>query len=236
MSNIEYIGSELELFANATNWKRYWGSQVQPYIGKTVFDIGAGLGANVELLHRPGSNWLCIEPDTELAAGANKRIADLGLSADCTVLHGTLADLDPGQKADTIIYIDVLEHIEDDVSEFRRAVSYLQPGGHIIVLAPAYQWLFTPFDAAVGHFRRYTKKTLQAAAPDGLKLRRLRYLDSVGFFASAANKLILKSANPNPAQIAFWDRVMVPPSRIADKLLAHSAGKTVLGVWQLPAN
>ena len=234
MSSIEYAGSELELFSAAQNWKRYWSSQIAPFVGQRVFDVGAGLGANVELLHRPGTSWLCIEPDSDLAKGAASRLAALGLSDQCRVMNGTLADIDPGEKADTILYIDVLEHIEEDAAEFRKAAGHLLPGGHIIVLAPAYQWLFTPFDTAVGHFRRYTKSTLLEAAPDGLQLKRLRYLDSVGFLASAANRLILNSANPKPSQIAFWDNMLVPPSRLVDKLLAYRAGKTVIGVWQTP--
>lgn len=233
MSNIDYVGSELELFAGAKNWKRYWASQVAPFIGEEIMDVGAGLGANVELLHRQGAHWLCVEPDADLAKGTASKLEELGLTGSCAVLHGTLADVDATRKFDTILYIDVLEHIEDDQEELRRAAAHLRPGGHVIVLAPAYQWLFTAFDTAVGHFRRYTKATLELAAPKELQLKQLRYLDSVGFFASAANKMILKSANPKPSQIAFWDRILVPPSRLVDKLLAYKAGKTVVGVWQL---
>ncbi len=100
------------------------------------------------------------------------------------------------------------------------------------MLAPAHQWLFTPFDEAIGHYRRYTRSSLRAAAPEGLALIRLVYLDAVGMLASLGNRLLLHSASPNPRQIALWDRVMVPLSRRVNPLLLHSLGKSVVGVWR----
>ena len=102
----------------------------------------------------------------------------------------------------------------------------------MIVLAPAHQWLFTPFDKAVGHFRRYSKATLAAAAPPELRREKLIYLDSVGLAASLANRLLLKQAMPTHAQIQTWDRLMIPLSRVFDPLLGHRAGKSVLGIWR----
>ena len=61
---------------------------------------------------------------------------------------------------------------------------------------------------------------------------RLHYLDSIGMLASLGNRLILKSSMPTRRQIALWDRLMVPISRLADPLLGHRLGKSVLGVWQ----
>src|SRR5205814_658951 len=109
------------------------------------------------------------------------------------------------------------------------------PGGHVVVLAPANQWLYTPFDEAIGHYRRYTKKTLEALTADHLELRRLFYLDAVGLLASLGNRLLLQRAMPNPRQIAVWDRFLVRLSRLVDPLLAYSAGKSVVGVWRKQA-
>ena len=65
-----------------------------------------------------------------------------------------------------------------------------------------------------------------------LELVRMVYLDSVGFFASLCNRLILKSSMPTPGQIALWDRVMVRMSRWVDPCLGYAAGKSVLGIWR----
>ncbi len=130
--------------------------------------------------------------------------------------------------------MDVLEHIEDDRAEMVQAARRVRPGGHIIALSPAHQWLFTPFDRSIGHCRRYSKATLRAITPAGLELVWLGYLDSVGFFASLANKVMLQQAMPTPAQIAFWDRVLVRMSEWVDPVLGFQAGKSVLGIWRRP--
>jgi hypothetical protein len=102
----------------------------------------------------------------------------------------------------------------------------------VIVLAPAHPWLFTPFDRAIGHFRRYTRRTLAAAAPEELRVEKLIYLDSVGLVASLGNRVLLNSSHPSHGQIQTWDRTMVPLSRLLDPLLGHRAGKSVLGIWR----
>ena len=147
---------------------------------------------------------------------------------------GTLDQVQDLAPFDTLLYMDVLEHIEDDRAEVARAAARLVPGGHLIVLSPAHPFLYTPFDKAIGHFRRYTKKSLREAAPAdaGLELVRLSYLDTVGLLASLGNRLVLKSAMPNPRQIALWDRVMVRMSRLVDPVLGYTLGKSVLGVWR----
>ena len=106
------------------------------------------------------------------------------------------------------------------------------PGGRVIVLSPAHQWLFTPFDAAIGHFRRYTRAMLKSIQPTSLQLESCWYLDSVGMAASAANLWFLKQSMPTQQQLHFWDTFLVPPSRILDPVCLHSVGKTVVAVWR----
>ena len=128
--------------------------------------------------------------------------------------------------------MNVLEHIEDDRSEVQLASQRLKPGGFLVVLAPAHQQLYTPFDANIGHYRRYNKRTLSALTPNDLALRTLLYADSVGAIASLANRYVLSYS-----QIAFWDKKMIPISRRIDRLLGYTIGKSIIGVWQkIPAN
>ena len=99
-------------------------------------------------------------------------------------------------------------------------------------LAPAHQWLFTPFDQAIGHFRRYNKKMIRAITPASLRCVTLRYLDSVGMLASLGNRFLLRRSMPTSRQLALWDRVMVPLSRGLDQLLRYTVGKSILAVWE----
>jgi SAM-dependent methyltransferase len=228
-----YVGTELDLFAAAVNWKAYVRRQVRPYLGRDVLEVGAGNGNTTRALCDGAfDRWLCLEPDASLADRLFASI-DSGLLPECCRTKlGTLDDLGGQERFDTVLYMDVLEHIADDHAELARAAALLRSGGHLIVLAPAHEWLFSPFDQAIGHHRRYTRTTLRRAAPDGLALIRLVYLDSVGMLASLGNRLLLRRSMPAPRQIRVWDRLMVPLSRLVDPLLGYSFGKSALAVWR----
>jgi len=219
-----YIGSELALFAEARHWKSYVATLLRPWLGPRVLEVGAGIGSNLPLLFAdPVQEWVALEPDADLArqiTGASR------------VIVGTLDALDPSERFDAILYLDVVEHIEDDAAELERAFRHLLPGGKLIVLVPAHPFLFSPFDAAIGHFRRYGRNGLRRIGPVEGRLECLLLLDSVGFFASLANRLVLRSSTPTAGQLRLWDQAMVPMSRVIDRLIFYRVGKSVLGVWR----
>lgn len=228
-----YDGNELEMFAEATNWKRYIYNQVAPYLGDEVLEVGAGYGGStLHVAKTPAARWVCLEPDPRLAERLRTRLEKGEFPACCEVKIGTVEELGADDTFDSLIYLDVMEHIEDDAAEFCRAIDHLKPGGHLVVLAPAHPWLFTPFDTALGHFRRYNRKMMHKLTKGSVDLVRLEYLDSVGFLASLANRLVLKQAMPTRSQVRTWDRMMVPLSRPLDGLLFHRVGKSILGVWK----
>jgi len=155
------------------------------------------------------------------------------LPKNCCVQQGTIDEVADEQSFDAVLYIDVLEHIETDGLEVTKASRRLVPGGYLVVLAPAHQVLFSPFDAAIGHYRRYSRATLRVlGGHSDHRLVKLHYLDSVGLAASAGNRFLLKSGMPNRKQIRLWDRFMVPLSSVIDPLLGYKVGKSILGVWQ----
>lgn len=234
MSPFVYEGSQLEVFDLAVNWKNYLRRQLRPYLKGAVLEVGAGMGsATREFCDGSQGRWVCLEPDASLA----QRIPgnSTPAMAKCEIRVGSLADLPPQELFDAILYIDVLEHIEDDRAEVALAASHLRSGGVVAIMSPAHQWLFTPFDQSVGHFRRYNKAMLRAIAPQGCAEARMVYLDSVGMSASLANRLLLQSAKAKASQVLFWDRCLIPLSRIADPLLGFTVGKSVLAVWRRTA-
>jgi SAM-dependent methyltransferase len=242
-AELPYVGNELELFAHARNWKRYWGSVVGPYLRGDVLEVGAGLGANTQLLRAQATTvrrWVCLEPDSRLleqlrrSVSAPSEIVPSRERSNVEARLGTVESLNASEQFDAILYIDVLEHIPDDALEIRRVASRLREGGHLIVLSPAHGWLFSAFDKAIGHYRRYTRESMKRTAEgiDQVRLERCWYLDACGFFASAANRLFLRQEMPTLSQILFWDRVLVPGSRVLDPLLLHGFGKSVLAIWK----
>jgi len=233
LPSFRYVGSELELFSDALNWKKYLADQIRPYLGRSVVEVGAGLGRTTRtLISGKQRRWLCVEPDGAFAAGIRADVSEERLPIACEVVHGTLADVPASIEFDTALYLDVLEHIEHDVREATRACDLLSPKGHLVVLAPAHSWLFSPFDRAIGHYRRYSKASLARCIPEEMRRVELKYLDAVGLLASCSNKYLLRQAMPTPGQIQTWDRLMVPLSRRLDPLLRFALGKSLLGVWR----
>ena len=233
MGEIPYIGNELDLFEQATNWKRYYGRFLAPFLKEKVLEVGAGIGGTTrELCDGTQEKWLCLEPDPNLYATLENRINKKQLPACCFSKKGTTSDLAQGEKFNAIMYIDVIEHIEKDSDELRRSKNLLTEKGYLIVLVPAHQFLYNEFDKAIGHYRRYNKKMLAAAAPEGLHLRKIMYLDSCGLIASLMNKYFLKQDYPTVKQISFWNRFIVPVSKPIDFILNYNVGKTVVAIWQ----
>lgn len=229
----EYIGNELELFKHAYNWKNYYAKFLSEYLKGDVLEVGAGIGETTHSLCKGNiESWVCLEPDSELTAIISKKRKSGYLPSFIEIITETLDGVESNRKFDSIIYIDVIEHIEDDAAELKKASTFLKPGGHLIVLVPAHNYLFSNFDKSIGHFRRYNKKMLQLAAPNELKKVDLRYLDSVGLLASLANKWFLKQEYPELKQIKFWDNFMIPISKITDTFLFYLLGKTVIGIWK----
>lgn len=231
MSELDYPGGELGVFAAAKNWKAYYSKLLRPYIAGRVLEVGAGIGGTMPALWNSSvSDWLCLEPDPSLARELIERLRNFR-KGPVKAQIGTLDDLSPDQFFDCILYIDVLEHIRDDRAELRRAAQRLNPGGRLIVLSPAFQFLFSTFDRALGHERRYTKASLSRVFPSELKKDELLYADSIGALLSLSNKLLLKKSLPTLRQILLWDRAVVPISRVVDPLMRRQFGRSVIAVY-----
>jgi hypothetical protein len=229
-----YIGDELTTFEHALRWKAYFSDKIRPYIKGHVLEVGAGIGSTTKTLCQGDeSSWLCLEPDPKLAKRIEERIKNNELPPLCQIKVGTIEDVSENNLFDTILYIDVIEHIENDYQELDNAVKRLNKNGVLIVLVPAFQYFYSPFDKAIGHFRRYNKRRLLSAIPEhSLNQEAIFYLDAVGLMASFANKLLLKQSYPTKKQIYMWDNYMIPISKYIDPAIHNIFGKSLIGVWR----
>lgn len=195
-----------------------------------VLEVGAGIGINLLDLSRSAQRWTALEPDPNLFTQLQQTI-QLHKLKNIDAIHGTLDQIAEDRKFDNILYVDVLEHIQEDRTEIEKAASKLKSGGHLVILAPAHQQLFSEFDQSIGHYRRYDRQSLGALAPPSLQMIRMRYLDSMGALLSFSNRFFLHQAYPSLRQILFWDRVIIPISKILDGVLGYRFGKSILAIW-----
>jgi ubiquinone/menaquinone biosynthesis C-methylase UbiE len=228
----KYSGSELLVFSGAKNWKSYWKSRINKYVRGDILDVGAGIGSTAELFVNDirVNSWLFLEPDKYLVNKISLKIESKIFTDKYKSLNCTTADLNLYKSFNTILYIDVLEHIEDDRSELSCAASLLSGDGFIVILVPAHQFLFSNFDKQVGHFRRYNKASLEQIIPPGLQILKMEYLDSVGVLASLASKFIFKGGSPSALQVKVWDTFFIPASKLIDLITVNCIGKSIICV------
>ena len=142
-----------------------------------ILEAGAGSGGNVPLLQRFGQ----VEAFDMDAEAAGFCLRDTGV--ECAI--GSLPDSNPfaGQKAfDLVVALDVIEHVEQDVSSLRSLAGCLAPGGRLLITVPAYQWLYSGHDRVHHHHRRYTRTQLERVAREaGLSVHRAGYFNSLMF-------------------------------------------------------
>ena len=224
-----YPGNELEIFSNCTNWKKYWVSLVAKYIDSQfrIIELGSGIGSNFPHLKSISQDYFGIEPDSNLVSIATSNHPDANFMVG---LISSTFELVKEKKV-ALLYIDVLEHIKDDFNELNQASSILKIGDFLIVVVPAHQYLFSPFDKAVGHHRRYSKKQLQSAMLIGMELRYLKEIDFIGYLAAMINSKLTFRENASLFPVRIWD-FLIPLSKIFDNLFGILPGKSIVSVWE----
>jgi SAM-dependent methyltransferase len=148
-----------------------------------LLELGCGSGNMLEMLNEFGEA-VGMEADPVLVAAARAA----GLDARC----GTLPDdlLVPAGWADVVLLLDVLEHLDDEAGALATARRALAPDGALVVTVPAYAWLWSGHDVALGHRRRYTAGRLRAAVADaGFRVARVTYFSTLLFPALALMRM-----------------------------------------------
>ena len=137
------------------------------------------------------------------------------------------------KKFDSIMYLNVLEHIKNDNEEVLNAFEKLNYKGYLIILVPAHNKLYSKFDKAIGHFRRYEMEFFEKIKIDGSIIIKLSYLDSTGYFLYYLNKIFFKEEiYPSKLKIFIWDKLFTPVTYFLDKILFYKFGKNILYVIQ----
>jgi SAM-dependent methyltransferase len=228
----EYPAHDLDAMESAGRYYDFLVEQMLPFLGEHIVEVGAGRGTFAQKLlqrHTP-KTFRLIEPDQRNVESARDLLAEQPGTAKLYVHHGFSTmfwgELEP--KPDTIIYVNVLEHVADDVAEIKDAMRALSPGGHIIAFSPAMPVLYSGFDHALGHYRRYTLMQKKALfEQNGLAIRFATYMDIPGFFAWFAAFRILRRKTLSATSVKLYDTLIFPLLKIIEPLPWFPFGKNV---------
>ena len=129
----------------------------------------------------------------------------------------------------------MLEHIEDDVSALRLFAEIVAPArGHVLVFVPAVQAAYGPLDAALGHHRRYLKRSLtKAFASAGLELSLLKYTNPIGLLGWIYNSWIKKSTAHSSQQIRLFESLVAPWALPLERIVPPPIGLSIVAVGRV---
>ena len=150
--SINYERWELNTFDKAYNFRNYQFETILKYIRGNVAEIGPGTGQNITYYSKQINKLHLYEPSKDLYLTLKKKIKNSKIKILNKEFKATK------NKFDTILYLDVLEHIKNDKKEIDMALKSLKKNGNLIIHVPAFQFLYSDFDKYVGHYRRYNKK------------------------------------------------------------------------------
>jgi SAM-dependent methyltransferase len=231
-------GQELNSLSKAPRFHRWMASMLRPAFGESaspkVLEVGAGIGTMTKALAAtyPNAKILSIEPDDGLSDLLNERVAASGVDTAAVSTH----EITELAEFDTVLYVNVLEHIEDHVGELKRAYELLKPGGCVGVIVPAIPSLYGSLDAKTGHFRRYKKEVLRSTAvAAGFQVTELYYFDAVGVIPYWATIKVGAMPALSDRTTFLFDNGLVPLSKVAHKVWKQiPIGKNLLLVGCKP--
>ena len=218
----EYVGREtLSDLRHARNYNAHLRALIQENYNEdsSVLDFGAGNGHFLNLIKDKGREFYAVEPDAALRELIRK-------STPAKVLPP--GDIEVG-SIDFLYTLNVLEHIENDEPTFELFFDWIRPGGTLLVYVPAFPHLYSKFDSAIGHFRRYTKSELvEKVEKAGFRVSEVEYVDPVGYAFAFIYRLFFNSGSVSPNQLLVFDKFFYPVSKKVSKLTRKLFGKNLL--------
>ncbi|MGA3025801.1 MAG: methyltransferase domain-containing protein [Bryobacteraceae bacterium] len=227
---------DLERMTRAKNYFAWLNRLAARELGQRVVEVGCGVGNfTATLLDREAVIAVDNDPAClDRLRGRFPNHPNLYLSAadasDDAFLE--VARFHP----DSCACLNVLEHIEDDAGALRNMATVLEPGGVVVLLVPAFPALYGPIDRNLGHWRRYRRGELASLAEAaGLRLRRARYMNTIGFFGWWVNARLLRRDTQSAGQIELFDRYLVPLMSRLEDLAPPPFGQSLFAVMEKAA-
>lgn len=223
----------LEGLEHAENYNRWLADLTQPYLGDDPVEVGSGLGGNAALWLARGLTRLTV---SELGDDAVERLRRRFAADPRVDVEQIDLETAPTASHSSCVGLNVLEHIEDDVTALRGAARLVRPGGAVVMFAPAFQFAAGRFDRAIGHCRRYTRATISRAFESaGLRVATVRYVNAPGLLAWFVSVRVLGHTPRDGRLLRAWDRAVIPVIRRGELRFTPPFGQSVLAVGHVPA-
>ena len=223
-----YPETATERFDKANFHIRYCLSKIKKFIKGDILEVGAGCGSFTRNYYEPSFKSITLTDTDEKNISTLKDIFQN--KENIEVLNKSVSDIE--KKFNTILYLHVLEHIEEDIKEIEEATKKLAEGGYLIIMAPAHQKIYCNLDKAVGHFRRYEKEFFKRNFFI-FNFINFKFLDSIGYLLYYLNKIFFKKETfPSSFKSLLWDKFFTPLTIVVDFFTNYNFGKCIIAVYK----
>jgi len=221
-----YEGKDLEAMSFAQNYHNWIYENIETELGTKITEIGSGVGNFTEFLLRNDHARIdAYEPCTKMHLNnkfsKNPRV-------NCINSNFELVSKCYDYKYDSVIFINVLEHIQQDLDAIKNAYNITRPGGKLIIFVPALQFLYSKFDRSIGHYRRYQKSELTKLVQNAsFKIISCEYFDSIGIIPWFVFMKVMRRGL-SVRNTFTYDSFVVPWLKILEKIISPPLGKNLL--------
>jgi SAM-dependent methyltransferase len=236
--NIDPLGTHtLQVIAKANRFNEWIYNTIHPFLKGEILEIGSGIGNISRYAIRNGMNITLSDINPEYQQALIKEFTDHDNVRDILSLdlqHPSFTEHYHQQKEkyDTVFYLNVIEHLKDDALAVKNSSFLLRKGGNLVILAPAYQWLFCDIDRQLGHQRRYTRKTMSALFPPSLfSILHQQYFNAAGIAGWLLFGKIFRKKQLDSGEMSVFNQ-LVPLFKLADQLSFKKTGLSVIAIAQ----
>lgn len=209
------------------------------HIGRRILDAGCGLGNFSAIAKKNAEYVLCVDLSKENIHVLKQRFKDSNVVEIAQVDLERNSNFFRDKQIDTIVCLDVLEHVFDDVALLRSFFKIIQTGGHLLIKVPACHWLFGSIDVASGHYRRYSLEELRNKAEStGWEAIKVDYMNIAGVMPYWVKSCVLKKRANFSRTFKPWQlkviRWLVPILKILDKMTGPPIGQSAILIAHKP--
>lgn len=235
-NSLHALSHSLDLLKDTYNYNHWVYSLLRKFVGDAVCEVGAGIG-NLTQFFLNVNRVLCVEPEAEYCAALRKLAAvHLNLGVFDGGLEECVQAPDKMATFDTVVCVNVLEHIEDDVRALGQMKAMLKDGGRVLLYVPAAAWAYGQLDRQLGHYRRYSRRMVRdLAGSSGMKVEKCTYVNFIGVFGWFLHSRILKREVISPESARFVDH-LVPYISALERLLPPLTGQSLFAVLSKPGS
>jgi SAM-dependent methyltransferase len=225
-----FYEKDLQQMARAVNYLNWQFDQIRPFLRGHVLEVGGGIGNFTTRISAVVTQVTSLEPNHNCFVMLREAVRNCpNVRLLESMVEEVPAKVGSGIRFETIVCMNVLEHIQDDGAVTVLFARLLAPGGTLVLMVPAVPWAYGEIDRRLGHFRRYSKRSVRLLCEtSGLHPVELHYTNMVGLAGWLWNARVGKRTAQDDGQIAIFDRFLVPVISRLESIVHPPIGQSLI--------